>query len=70
MRFARLDASAASHTPTAAKTGFRILAPALGIVAPPALQGAALEKDGGPDARPVVDGVFLDVEDVSADPAL
>jgi hypothetical protein len=41
--------------------------PAFGIMAPPAFQGAAFEKDGCSDARSVVYGVFLDVEDVPAD---
>jgi len=33
-----------------------------GVAAPLAAKGAALEKDNGADAGPVVDGVLLDVE--------
>jgi hypothetical protein len=32
-------------------------------VTPVAVQGAAFEKDRGPNAGPVVNGVFLDIED-------
>ena len=35
---------------------------ALGVVAPGAVQWATLHKDGGADARAVVDGKALDVE--------
>lgn len=35
---------------------------ALGIMAPGAIQGAAFQEDGGADARPVLDGVSLHVE--------
>jgi hypothetical protein len=31
-------------------------------VAPPARQGAALQKNGGPDARAIVDGIFFYVK--------
>jgi hypothetical protein len=37
----------------------------LGILAPPAPQGAAFEKDNGPDSRSVMNGKPLDVEDES-----
>jgi hypothetical protein len=37
---------------------------AFGIVAPPAVKGAALEKDCGSDARAVMDAVALDLEDL------
>jgi hypothetical protein len=33
-----------------------------GIVAPQTVEGAALEKDGGADAGPIVDAEFLNVE--------
>ncbi len=36
---------------------------ALGVMTPRAAQGAALEKDRGTDARPVVHRVFLNIED-------
>jgi hypothetical protein len=35
---------------------------AFGVVAPLTAQGTALQEDGRPDARPVVDRVALDVE--------
>ena len=34
----------------------------LGIVAPPARKRAAFEKNGGPDARAIVDGIFFYVK--------
>jgi len=36
---------------------------ALGVVTPPAVQGAPLKKDRRADARPIVDGILLDIED-------
>jgi hypothetical protein len=33
------------------------------IVTPPATEWTTLEKDGGADARPIVDGIFFDIED-------
>jgi hypothetical protein len=36
---------------------------ALGIVAPPARQRTPFEKDRGPNARAVVQGIALDVKD-------
>jgi hypothetical protein len=41
------------------------LAQAFGIVAPPARQGAALKKNGGPDAGTIVDGILFYVENFS-----
>jgi hypothetical protein len=38
----------------------------LGIVAPPAGQGAAFEKNGCPDSRTIVDGKFFYIKDDSA----
>ena len=43
---------------------------AFGVVAPPALQGAALEKNGGSDPRTVVNGKMLDIEKVTFHTAL
>ena len=38
---------------------------AFGVVAPPARQGAALKKNGGPDARTIVDGILFYVKNLS-----
>jgi hypothetical protein len=38
---------------------------AFGVVAPETAQGTALKEDGRPDARPVVDRVALDVENLA-----
>ena len=65
--FADFDALAALGAATDAETRFRIPVPAFRIMALAAFQWTALEKDGCSDARPVVYGVFLDVEDVPAD---
>jgi len=39
--------------------------PAFRIVTPPTRQGAAFQKNGLPDAGPIVDGVVFDVENGS-----
>ena len=43
----------------------RMWIPRLWVVAPYTTERAPAEEDGGADARPVVDGVSLDVEDVT-----
>jgi hypothetical protein len=45
--------------------GKNISATAFRIVAPPTRQGATLQKNRLPDARTIVDGVMLDVENSS-----
>ena len=44
----------------------RMGTPALGVVAPDAVQRTTLHKERCPYARPVVDGIALDVEEEEA----
>ena len=58
------------QTAPAADTAFRVIkklsgkALAFRIVAPPAVKTASFEKDGGSDSIPIVDGKFLNIDDV------
>lgn len=60
---AELDAAVAGAAPggSVAQLGSGLLG--LGVAAPDAAQGAALEEDEGPDSGAVVNRVVLDVED-------
>ncbi len=64
-RAARADGDAASAPPAALGVvrELRTPRPRFRVVAPGAAQRAALEEDHRPDARSVIDGVVLDVED-------
>ena len=56
----------AEQTAVLAVEKFRREGLTLRVVAPPARKGASAEKDRRPNARSVVYGVFLDIEDRSA----
>ena len=66
-RAARADAEAAAAADALVgeEDDLGLPGDALGVVAPRAAHGAALEEDGGPDARAVVDRELLDVEDLA-----
>ena len=57
------DAGSAGKALVAVVAEFLFHALGFGVAAPPAAQGTALEEDDGADARTVVDGIFLDIED-------
>jgi hypothetical protein len=57
-----LDALTAPNTSVCSKAEFGMFLPAFGILAPLTIQRAAFEENRSTDARPVVNGVFLDVK--------
>lgn len=60
-------AASAANAAVFTKNQFGLAALALRVVAPDAGQRAAFEKNGGADARPVLDGISANVEDDAHD---
>src|ERR1039458_8190875 len=59
---ARVTTLAALDAPIFHHHYFTLRGNALRIVAPGTLQGTALQEDGGPDTRPVVERILLDIK--------
>jgi hypothetical protein len=61
---AHLETGTTTNTPIRKERKNRLVAYALGVVAPPAGKRASFEKNRGPNAGPVVKGKSLDLEDL------
>jgi len=57
------ETMATADAPQGGEDQLRLSGYPLRVVAPQTVQRAAFEKDRGPDARAIVDGEALDVED-------